>query len=561
MKVVEPAEAPPLPKLPWRVSTWIRRRIQIPVRGKLLPFSFRQREYLIPILDRPDPRVVIMIGRQSEKSTTQGNKMLALACMIPHYKELYVSPSQTQTRKFSQDRIAQPLAYSASLRAEMEPMLPDNVHQKVLRNQSSIELRYANRSADRVRGVPADYLAVDELQDIFIENVPVLEETLSHSDLPAYSGWRAYSGTPKSLDNTLTYYWDISSQAELAIPCRRHGESNKPATWHWNIIGEKHLGKKGLICDKCGQIIDRFDPMRGWVDGQSNAQFRGYRLPQMLTPSVADHQWTEKVLYKYTNYPRPQFFNEVMALPWEAGIRPLTKSELVRCCDPEWTISRDQMREAIAWSGQREIFMGTDYGTAEHSWTVVALGAYLRPDKFKIFYLHRFTGMESSPEAQAKLLVELFRMFNVKVSFGDYGIGFHQNHILQEAFGVKRHHKLRYVAEAKRRIYWNPLKVSWIGVRDELMAAFVNAVKQGRIEFPAWPVFEPYAKDFLNVTTEFNAARQKTVFMHHPEKPDDSLHACLYCLLAASLMFPRPDIFVSVPRPAEWTDGSRLRTR
>lgn len=543
------------------VSEWVRRTIRIPVRGKLVPFSFRRREYLIPIYDGPDSRVIIMVARQSEKSTTQGNKMLALACMIPHYKCLYVSPSQTQTRKFSQDRISQPLVYSPQLRLEMEPMDPNNVHQKVLRNHSSIELRYANRSADRSRGIPADDLVVDELQDIFIENIPVLEETLAHSDLPAFAGWRCYSGTPKSLDNTLSFYWDLSTQTELAVPCRRHGESNRPGTWHWNIIGEKHLGREGLICDKCGMLIDRFDPMRGWVDGVAGARYKGYRLPQMLAPSVADNQWDDKVLFKYHTYPRAQFFNEVLALPFEAGIRPLTKADLVRCCDPEWTASREQMRAAMKWHGQREIFMGTDYGTSEKSWTVVALGTYLRHDRFKIFYLHRFTGLESSPEAQARILVELFRMFNVRISFGDWGIGFHQNHVLQETFGLKRHHKLRYVGEAKQKIYWNPRKVSWIGVRDDLMASFVNAIKQGRIEFPAWPVFESFGQDFLNVTTEFNEARQKTVFGHHPEKPDDSLHACLYCLMAASLLFPRPDIFMSVPRPQSWTIRARPRGR
>lgn len=555
MRVVETTEGEQA-KLPWRISQWVRKRIQIPVRGKLRPFSFQRREYLIPILDRPDPRVVIMIARQSEKSTTQGNKMIALACMIPHYKELYVSPSQTQTRQFSQDRIAQPLTYSPSLRAEMLPMNPDNIHHKVLRNQSSIVLRYAGRSADRARGIPANYLAVDELQDVFIENIPVLEETLSHSDLPSFSAWRCYSGTPKSLDNTLTYYWDISTQTELAVPCRRHGELNRPGTWHWNIVGEQHIGKHGLICDKCGQLLDRFDPMRGWVDGHSSAPFRGYRLPQMLAPTINDDEWEFKVLHKYNTYPRPQFFNEVLALPYEAGVRPLTKSELVRCCDPNWVVDREQMRTAMEWHAQREIFMGVDFGTGEHSWTVVALGTYLTPNRFKIFYIHRFTGMETSTEAQGRLLVDLYRLFNVRVSFGDYGMGMHQNHVLQEAVGVRRHHKLRYVAEAKRRIYWNPSKVSWIGVRDELMGAFINAIKQVRVEFPAWSVFQNYSQDFLNVTSEFNDARQKVVFSHHPHKPDDAFHACLYCLLAACLVFPRPDIFVSVPRPKTWSEGS-----
>jgi hypothetical protein len=532
-----------------RPSDWARYALRIPVKGDMQRFSFFRREYLIQIYDRPDPKLLLMIGRQSEKSTTQGNRMLSLACMLPHYKCLYVSPSQTQTRKFSQDRIAQPMAFSKTLRELVEPMPVNNVHAKEFSNGSSIELRYANRSADRVRGVPADYLAIDEFQDMLIDNVPVLEETTSHSDLPDYSGWTAYSFTPKSLDNTGSYYWDKSTQTELLIPCERHGLPSVPSTWYWNIIGEENIGPEGLICSKCKKPIDRWHQMRGWRDQVKNALFRGYRVPQMLTPSVQDHQWYAKVWFKYKTYPRPKFFNEVMAIPFESGMRPLSKWDIIQCCNPDWTMSHSQLKEASKWFSSREIFAGVDYGTAEHAWTVVALGTYITPAKFTIFYLHRFTGNESDPNQQGPMLGNLFDMFKVKVSFGDMGMGYAQNHFLQAKFGVNKHHILAYVAEAKRRIYWNPSKVKWIGVRDELMAALVNAIREGKIQFPAWPAFETFGQDILNITTEFNETRQRTQFRHHPEKPDDTFHAILYCLLAASLVTPRPDIFLSIPKP------------
>lgn len=888
-------------------SQWTQFAMQLPHRGKLKQFSFRRREYLLPIYDRSDERVLLMFARQTEKSTTVGNRSLSLGCMNPYYKLLYVSPSQTQTRKFSQDRIAQPLAMSPRLRQLLGTLSVDNIHQKVFGNQSSIELRYAYLNPDRVRGIPADHLLIDELQDVFHENIPVIEETLSASTHPTHAGWELFSGTPKSLDNTLSYYWDLSTQSELVVPCEHHGTPNNPGSWHWIIVSEENLGKKGLICEKCGNLVDRFHPKRGWVDMVQNAHFRGYRLPQPLAPTVEDHEWEKKILYKYKSYPRAQFFNEVMAIPWELGVRPLTQGEIMECCDPNWRMSTEQLREALTWYTRREIFAGLDYGchdeetrvltdqgfkyfrdltmndyvaqfnqetremsfvhpsaitvkkvdeplyyfkgksvdmmltadhrvltrrardgswgiktaraaaesrsdielrgwvdwkgterktftlpgvpsgpgypgsqdleipmdtwleflgyaisdgglckvwnkardtrrgaafritqrgkpgqewkierireclkrsqlkfkemsgptehdyrwdisgkqvwswferhvgatppskrlpreflglskrqlrilfdalifgdgtidrrpngtggafystsrqlcedvqelairlglrasvglhkpelvdengylhktryrvmwsqgrdyhlnvaalrrikkvpyqgrvycctvptgliiterngkvsfqgnTGEKSWSVLALGTYIDDDVFTIFYLHRFTGRETSTELQTKLMKEVLDRFQVFNSFGDYGIGYHQNHALTKHRGPKRHHVLQYVASAKRKIYYNLQKGRWIGERDDLMSAVINAIKQGKIRFPSWDVFETFGQDFLNITAEFNEARQRTVFSHHPQKPDDSFHAVLYCLMAASLFRPRPDIFMS----------------
>ena len=48
-------------------------------------------------------------------------------------------------------------------------------------NGSEVYVRAAYLSADAVRGIDADYLPVDEHQDVCDGVLPVLEETLSHS--------------------------------------------------------------------------------------------------------------------------------------------------------------------------------------------------------------------------------------------------------------------------------------------------------------------------------------------------------------------------------------------
>jgi hypothetical protein len=277
------------------------------------------------------------------------------------------------------------------------------------------------------------------------------------------------------------------------------------------------------------------------------SRIRGYRVPQVLTPKIQDDDWPD-ILDKYENYPRNKFFNEVMALPWEEGIRPVTQGELMLCCDEKWTMSREQMKDTVHWSGAREVYAGVDYGSGENSWSVVSLGTYIDPDIFTIFYVHRFTGRETSPELQGKLLLELFNRFGVRLSFGDYGLGYHQNDVLVRNRGAKSHNILQYVASAKKKLYYNFGKARWIGERDDLMSAIVNMIKQRKIRFPAWTAFKPFGQDILNVTMEFNEARQRTVFSHHPKKPDDTFHSITYCFLASCIVRPRPDILMSFER-------------
>src|SRR5512135_1282248 len=68
-------------------------------------FTFKGRRHLRRIYDTPSRRVLLCCGRQVEKSTLLGNKCLCYMCLVPLMRILYVSPSATQTKTFSNDRI------------------------------------------------------------------------------------------------------------------------------------------------------------------------------------------------------------------------------------------------------------------------------------------------------------------------------------------------------------------------------------------------------------------------------------------------------------------------
>ena len=87
--------------------------------------------------------------------------------------------------------------------------------QKRFANGSLIHFRSAHLSPDRVRGITADQLAIDEIQDILADHIPVILETISHSNYK----YQIYAGTPKTYENTLQQQWEKTTQCEFLIKC------------------------------------------------------------------------------------------------------------------------------------------------------------------------------------------------------------------------------------------------------------------------------------------------------------------------------------------------------
>lgn len=352
-------------------------RIRDAEQKQLLPFSFGVRGYLRRLYDTGFKRTLFKCGRQVEKSTTLGNKLLCYACINVAFNALYVSPSNAQTKTFSNDRLKEPIVVSPHLSAWTNKKLADNVFLKKFINRSQVTLRYAFLNADRVRGIPADLIAIDEIQDVIVDNIPVIEECASHSPYKLFM----YSGTPKSLDNTLEYYWEnYSTQNEFVVPCEHHGTPNNPASWHWNILDEDNIGPHGLMCDKCHRLIDPTHPLCQWAamnpEPKAEEPYEGYRIPQLMVP------WTEwdEILQKQRQYSRGRFYNEVLGMSFDSGTRPLTQIDVVKCCydDVDMSVSGlEKAREAMGVLNN--VFMGVDWGCHDEETRL------LTADGFKYF--------------------------------------------------------------------------------------------------------------------------------------------------------------------------------
>lgn len=528
------AKEPPPLVLPSKFTEYAFR---MPTTDGYENFSFEGRRHLKQIYDTPFRRILLMCGRQVEKSTLLGNMALSYSCLIPSYKTLYVSPSATQTKTFSNDRIKEPIETSPVLKTFTTHMLSQNVFEKQFVNRSKITLRNAFLNADRARGVPANMLDIDELQDILSDNIPVIEQCLSHSpeELKRY----VYSGTPKTLDNVIEDYWsNRSTQNQWVVPCDcTMGEGGR----YWNILGEKNIGLKNLICEKCGKQIYPMGDGAQWACSVEfdpvHTPFEGFRIPQLMVPWL---DWDE-LLYNFDHYGRNKFYNEVLGISFDTGLRPLTTAQIKACCNEDIYMVDAYKYQSLGFG--QEIFAGIDWGTGEHSYTVLSLGTYIGT-KFRIFYVHRFMGEDTEPERQLEKIEETLRAYNVRVIGVDYGGGHYPNDFLVRRFGRERVMKYQYAARLSAKVRWENKLQRWIAHRTEVMSAIFNAIKRGTVfEFPRWREFkDPYGQDMLNVYSEYNERIRMIQYGHTAGKTDDTLHSVLYCFLASMITKPRPDV-------------------
>ena len=473
----------------------------------------------------------LLNGVFTHNSTLLGNIALCYSCIVPGYRTLFVSPSGQQTETFSKDRIAEPIETSPVLKRFTTSMLSQNIMEKQFVNRSKITLRYAFLNADRTRGIAAWLLAIDEIQDILEDNIPVIEQCTSH----APSQWKRfiYSGTPKSMDNTIESYWSRNStQCEWVVPCGCN---------HWNILGEDNIGKKGLICSKCGARIHPMRPESQWASmvkmDPPLVSFEGYRIPQLMVPW---RPWND-IIIDYEKYSRARFYNEVLGRSYDSGMRPLTQADIKACCRSDISMYDIESYRQVGFG--QSVYAGIDWGTGEQAYTVITLATYVE-GKFRVFYQHRFTGREVEPDVQLGLIEQLLDYFNVKYIGVDYGGGYYPNDRLTRRYGKNRVWKYQYVGQQRAKVVWSQELGRFTVRRNDVMADIFNAIKRGdRCELPKWEEFEnPHATDFLNIFAEYNEARKLVQYRHPPGKPDDSFHSLLYAWLASMLEYPRPDL-------------------
>lgn len=508
------------------------------VDGK--PLSLVDYPMFNAIYDGKYARCLLKTGRQVTKSTTLAARMIAEAIASAPFKSYYISPTQEQTRKFSHTRVAKILAYSPDVRkALVGPESIDNVYLRMLKNGSEMAFTYATDDPDRARGYSSDFCCFDEVQDIVFDAViPVIEECMANSDYQ----YSAYTGTPKTMENTIEALWSLSTQTEWCMKCS--------ACTKWTfVVSTKAIGKNGLICIGCGHSLN---PREGrWIDMVPGQTVKGFHISQAIMPTNVPAAWQpgtegydtavgrwEKLLYKMESplYGESKFLNECIGVSTSTGVRLLTKEILEALCDDKFSITRlptPTSRQGIVrtvagvdWSGGGGEVKGSEglykSRTVFHVWGQQADGR-LRTLTSKIFPNGHATGWIDE-------IVELSNAWGVQMIGCDAGEGALANSFLRQRLGDQRVIPFRYGMQSKP-IEWHAPSLTYHVDKTTMIDTYARMLLHKQVVYPRLTDAKAAIDDILNVYEEITP-RGFRVWKHSPIMPDDSLHAQVFGWLA-----------------------------
>jgi len=463
----------------------------------------------------------------------------------PFNKSLYVSPSHTQTRQFSNEKLRPAIEKSPLIKKYFQDsFVSTQVFEKGFTNGSYIFLRSAFRSADRARGISCRVLALDEIQDMLTTEIPVIVECTSH--FPDANVFMA--GTPKSFDNPIEIYWQSTTQNEWLVPC---------GCGKWNFLDETNVAATDLyisrklppgpVCKKCMRPLHV--PSGRWVSFAKDNQIQGYRIPQLMVPWICGlyDQWL-KLLWKRDNYPFGQFSNEVLGLSYDSASKPISRDEIMECCHDYslWTVAG--MEEAREEAQKYILTAGVDWGEGNDgserspsgkvrnaSYTVLTIGAYIDQKTYKVFFAKRYEGKEVDPDFVVKDIARICGNLGVKLVGVDWGHGWGVNNTLIRLLGPQRVVQFQYLPKLKQVMKWDQIGYRYHIQRNFIMSELFFDLKNKLIHFPRWKETEPFAKDILAIYSEYSEFRREIRYDHRPSDPDDFFHSLNYSKLASDI--------------------------
>ena len=511
------------------------------LRGK--PYSLKDREPFRVMFDNEYvPETLFLCGRQTGKTLSSSRCEVLDAISVPELQLLYVAPLQSQTQRYSTlylNEAIQSCELARVLQSKsLEGTLSDSkivtaVGHQSFANGSGIQLTYAKTSPDRARGIFADMIDFDEVQDQLVDNIPIIAESLTASKW----GIRKYTGTAKTVDNTIEHFWQLSSKCEWVMKCEHCSSWNIP-----NMDGHvlDMIQADGLHCVYCGGRLNTHNGE--WVPEHPNRMkdFRGYHIPQIVLPAIAEdpESWA-KIVRKVLRQPLPIIIQECLGISYSVGSRIITEADIKRQCVLPGIKELEQWKEMYAYR-----VLAIDWGGAEQSSFTVCVVLGIRTDgRIDVLWAKRYIGFD--PDDVFVDIAQTYKYYKCHAASADYGMGFDKNIILEKRFGLKMT-QFMFVRQNKLLTYSPSLgHARWTIDKTTALDILFMSIKNQRVYFPPYDTFEIYLRDLLSPYEEVNETGGFTTrrYLRDPSRPDDFCMAlCFGVMLAMKMLYGDDEI-------------------
>ena len=482
------------------------------------------------------PDTIWLTGRQIGKTLNLSRSEVLDAVQIPYFQILYIAPLKPQAIRYSSLYLNEAINtcvpakylrerdskdFSVSAGSSTIPIIRNVLHQ-TFSSGSGIQLTYAKTSSDRARGIYADRIDFDEVQDQLIDNLPVVTQSLSQSEW----GLRRFTGTAKTIDNTIEFLWQESSQNEWCMRC---------GCGHWNIPNldgkiMEMIQTDGPHCIKCGKLLNvRNGTFVPKFKDRVNT-FLGYHIPQIVVPAITENptKWS-RLINKVLKSDMPTIMNEILGISCNVGSRLITQEDIDRCCVlPSVGKLAERLDDYVVTVG------GVDWGIAETTSFTVHTIVGVKPDgKIHVLWAKRFAGFD--PDTVLQEIAKAHIFYKCDIICCDYGMGFDKNVMLIKRFNLPVI-QIAYSMQ-NQLLNYNPTLgyPRWMVDKVSALELLFWTIKYTGILFPPKAEFDVYTQDLLSPfedVTEIGGLQHRR-FIRNPSRPDDFCNALCYACLGA----------------------------
>lgn len=504
------------------------------IRGE--PYSLKNHVQLKEFFDNVYTRnTILLCGRQVGKSLSLSRSEILDCITTPQLQLLYVAPLQSQAQRYSTlyvKEAIQSCPFALKLQEKsLEGVLSDSKIMKAVGHQSfangaGLQLMYAKTSPDRARGIMADRIDFDEVQDQLFDSVPIISQSLKASKY----GIRKFTGTAKTLDNTIERLWQQSSKREWIMRCPHCGYDNIP-TKDGGIANMPQPDGMHCVNPRCrGKLDVRQGRWIAFAPERDN-QFRGFHIPQVVLPFMVEHEVNWNLIWNdIQKLPESLVMQEVFGISESSGTRIIDETHIRQQSTlPTMTVLSENLDRYVM------TLSGIDWGGAEENSFTVHVIIGIRVDgRVDVLYAQRYHAFD--PDRMFLNIAKAHFKYKCQIAAADYGLGFQNNLILMNRFGinvvqmnfVRQNTPLGFKKTNRGDDRWTIDKTS--GLRAMFMA-----IKYGRIYFPPYLEFEPYTADLLSPYEHIidTSGITTVVYLRDPARPDDFAMALCFVLMAA----------------------------
>lgn len=520
------------------------------LRGE--PYSLKDHIQLREFFDKEYARnTILMCGRQVGKSKSLSYSEMLDCITTPNLQLLYVAPLQQQAQRYSILYIKEAIQscpFAVRLQSkELEGLLADTKIMKSVGHQSfangaGLQLMYAKTSPDRARGIMADRIDFDEIQDQLFDTVPIISQSLKASKY----GIRKFTGTAKTLDNTIERLWQQSSKREWVMKCPHCGYENIP-TKDGRIMDMPQPDGMHCVNPRCR---GKLDVRQGrWIAfaPERDSTFRGFHIPQVVLPFMVEHEVNWSLIWNdIQKLPESLVMQEVFGISESSGSRIIDESHIRKQSTlPSMNVLRDNLDRYVMR------LSGIDWGGAEeNSFTVHVIIGVRVDGRVDVLYAQRYHAYD--PDHMFQNIAKAHFLYKAGACAADYGLGFQNNLILKNRFGIPVV-QMNFVRQNSPLTFHKTNRGDdrWAIDKTSALRATFLAIKYGRVYFPPYLEFEPYTKDLLSPFEHVieSSGLTHVVYMRDPARPDDFAMALCFVLMAA-VRLAGLDILDLIPQTA-----------